>query len=152
MSEKVKKGFSMNLSDGQIGEFVPADKIEEEKEKLARPYELDTEDINDKKKLYLLLMVFMDKNDGENVRDFEFFKGTSQEVYDYIKDLMVYDDNSDLILLIDESRILVDSPKISISYKCSFYKFMKNMYELGKVKDDNYNIEDYHDESSEEED
>ena len=148
--KEINKGIAMNLTDKQILESVPKEKLAEEKELLARPYKLDTEDIRDKTKLYLLLMVFSNKDGGEDARDFEFFEGTRQQVYDYVKELMMYDE-SDYKLLIDKSLILVDSPKIRISHECTFYTFMKSMYELGKIKDDNYNIEDYHDESIEEE-
>lgn len=149
--KEISKGFAMNLTDEQIVSVVGEEGLAKEKELLARPYKLDTEDINDNTKLYLLLMVFMSRDNGEDARDFEFFEGTRQQVYDYIKELMMYDDDSHYKLSIDESLILVDSPKIRISHKCTFYTFMKSMYELGKIKDDNYNIEDYHDESIEEE-
>ena len=99
--KEINKGIAMNLTDEQILESVPKQKLAEEKELLSRPYKLDTEDIRDKTKLYLLLMVFSNKDGDEDARDFEFFEGTRQQVYDYIKELMMYDE-SDYIRNYDE--------------------------------------------------
>ena len=80
--------------------------------------------------------------DGEEIRDFEFFEGTSQDLYDYLKAEIEADSDTQLDVM--RSRILVDSPKISISHKCSVYMFMKDLRNRGVVMDDtSFDIEDY---------
>lgn len=60
--------------------------------------------------------------------------------------------NNEVGLDIMRSRILVDSPKIRISTKCSIYSFMKNMLTTGKVIDKTgFNIDDFYYEQEEDE-
>lgn len=95
-------------------------------------------------KLYLILKYYEETElDGEEIRDFEFFTGTSQDLYDYLKSEIEADTTTQLDIM--RSRILVDSPKISISHKCTVYMFMKDLRDRGTVVDDtNFDIEDYY--------
>lgn len=108
------------------------------------------------RKLYLLLKVYNDMDAGEGeaeqLRDFEFFTGTSQELYDKIREEILESDDSSVRQKIDvmQSMILVDSNKITIGVAmsknkpCSMYKIMKNLKDQGKVVDEtSFDIEDY---------
>lgn len=107
------------------------------------------------RKLYLLLKVYNDADAGEGaeqLRDFEFFTGTSQELYDKVREEILESDDSSVRQKIDvmQSMILVDSNKITIGVAmsknkpCSMYKIMKNLKDQGKVVDEtSFDIEDY---------
>ena len=108
------------------------------------------------RKLYLLLKVYNDMDAGEGeaeqLRDFEFFTGTSQELYDKVREEILESDDSSVRQKIDvmKSMILVDSNKITIGVAmsknkpCSMYKIMKNLKEQGRAVDDtSFDIEDY---------
>ena len=108
------------------------------------------------RKLYLLLKVYNDVDAGEGeaeqLRDFEFFTGTSQELYDKIREEILESDDSSVRQKIDvmQSMILVDSNKITIGVAmsktkpCSMYKIMKNLKDQGKIVDEtSFDIEDY---------
>ena len=112
----------------------------EEQPKLIKPF---TRVETPSTKLYLVLKYYDEKDlDGEEIRDFEFFEGTSQDLYDYLKAEIEADSDTQLDVM--RSRILVDSPKISISHKCSVYMFMKDLRNRGVVMDDtSFDIEDY---------
>lgn len=112
----------------------------EEQPKLIKPFtRVETQST----KLYLVLKYYDEKDlDGEEIRDFEFFEGTSQDLYDYLKAEIEADSDTQLDVM--RSRILVDSPKISISHKCSVYMFMKDLRNRGVVLDNtSFDIEDY---------
>lgn len=112
----------------------------EEQPKLIKPF---TRVETPSTKLYLVLKYYDEKDlDGEEIRDFEFFEGTSQDLYDYLKAEIEADSDTQLDVM--RSRILVDSPKISISHKCSVYMFMKDLRNRGVVLDNtSFDIEDY---------
>ena len=112
----------------------------EEQPKLIKPF---TRVETPSTKLYLVLKYYDEKDlDGEEIRDFEFFEGTSQDLYDYLKAEIEADSDTQLDVM--RSRILVDSPKISISHKCSAYMFMKDLRNRGVVLDNtSFDIEDY---------
>lgn len=100
-------------------------------------------------KLYLILKYYEDRenSDGEMVRDFEFFTGTSQTLYDHLKEEIIEQDEEGCRLALDvmKSRVLVDSPNIKISHKCTVFIFMKNIIERGKAVDDSsFDIMDYY--------
>lgn len=105
----------------------------------------------EQKKLYLILLVFYDDatKRGEEEIDynaFEFFTGTTQEVYNRIKECIdtTNEEGYHLYADIHKSQILVDSPKVKISDGVSIYHFMKNMKKMGKVVDDtDFDIEEY---------
>lgn len=108
------------------------------------------------KRLYLILKVYTDVDacdgEAEQIRDFEFFTGTSQELYDRIKEEIIESDDFSVRQKIDvmKSIIFADSPKITIGLAtkktkpCSMYKIMKNLREQGKIVDEtSFDIEDY---------
>lgn len=108
------------------------------------------------KKLYLLLKVYNDfdagEGESEQPRDWEFFSGTSQELYDKVKEEILESEDSSVRQKIDvmQSIILVNSTKVTIEIAvsknrpCSYYTIMKNLREQGKVIDDSsFDIEDY---------
>lgn len=111
----------------------------QEQPKKIRPFEtIDTP----KEKLYLILKIYEDQeNDSEELRDFEFFTGTSQNLYDHLKEEIELNSGIDVM----RSRVLVDSPNISISHKCSVFMFMRDTKDLGKIIDDSsFDINDYY--------
>lgn len=108
------------------------------------------------KKLYLLLKVYDDfdagEGESEQIRDWEFFSGTSQELYDKVKEEILESEDSSVRQKIDvmQSIILVNSTKVTIEIAvsknrpCSYYTIMKNLKEQGKITDESsFDIEDY---------
>lgn len=165
MSEKVKP-FIINLSD--------TDKTEKEVKNLSSTAEMVKEPpkpgvvYRDGKeliqpfttvdtpveKLYLILKYYENREnpDGEMERDFEFFTGTSQSLYDHLKEEIMEQDDQDCKLALDvmKSRVLVDSPNIKISHKCTVFIFMKDIIERGKAIDESsFDIMDYYYEEEE---
>lgn len=132
MSEgKMIKPFTINM-----------DKEESEKKeqkKLIKPITIENAP---KTKLYLLLKYYNSGAENEeDYRDFEFFNGTTQEMYDHLKLEIESSDDIDVM----RSRILVDSPNIRISHKCSIYIFMKDAKDTGRITDDtSFDIQDYY--------
>ena len=63
--------------------------LEESKGKVpevtVKPFVVQNENVIVKKK-YLVLKYYSADDDGEEVRDFDFFEGTTQELYEYLKD------------------------------------------------------------------
>ena len=109
------------------------------KEKMIKPFVIEEAP---KTKLYLVLKYYSANSDnGEDYKDYEFFTGTTQEMYDHLKVELENSDGFDAM----RSRILVDSPNITISHKCSVYLFMKDAKDIGKVVDESsFNINDYY--------
>lgn len=108
------------------------------------------------KKLYLILRVYNDMDAGEGeleqIKDFEFFTGTSQELYDKLKEEIIDSKDESVRQKLDimDSIVMVDSSKITLSVvmskkkPCSVYKIMRNLKEQGKIVDDtSFDIEDY---------
>lgn len=128
---------------------IPEEYKEQAREEigLTRPFEY--EDQTPKTKLYLILKYYNSGDDGaEDYKDFEFFTGTTQELYDHLKLEITTEDNLDIM----RSRVLVDSPKITIAHKFTIFAFMKNAYDNGKVKNNtSFDIMDYYYETDNEE-
>lgn len=108
------------------------------------------------KKLYLILRVYNDMDAGEGeleqIKDFEFFTGTSQELYDKLKEEIIDSKDESVRQKLDimDSIVMVDSSKITLSVvtskkkPCSVYKIMRNLKEQGKIVDNtSFDIEDY---------
>lgn len=104
--------------------------------------------------LYLILMEFCSSSDNEeNTRDWCFKRGR-QETYDFIRDMLLDENESDdgYTLDVDASLIYADNPhipqeanKLRLSNGISLYKFMKDCYVLQKVKDEGgFDIDDFH--------
>lgn len=110
-----------------------------QREQMEQPF--TTIDTPPRKKLYLILRYITDDEGGEDIRDFEFFKGTTQELYDKLRMELLEDKNFDAM----KSRVLVDAPNISISHKCSVFMFMKDTKDLKKIEDNTaFDIMDYY--------
>lgn len=104
--------------------------------------------------LYLVLIKANYKNEvdyeREDFRDWKFIKGR-QEVYDYIKSLLINENDQDVEYLIDieNSLIYAENPfvresKLKLSNGISLYTFMKDCYTMQKVYDtDKFDIDDY---------
>lgn len=113
--------------------------------------------------MYLLLLESCPKNgdNTENYKYWEFVKGR-QAVYDYIKDLLLEEDDEsvDCLLDIDKSLIYADNPhippesnKLKLSNGINLYRFMKDCFVLQKVKDEGgFDIEEFHTSVIEDED
>lgn len=104
----------------------------------------DTPSVN---KLYLLLLYITSSDDNvEEEHIFKFVRGR-QNAYDALKELLETEGNVDCM----KSRVLVDSPKIQISHKCSVFTFMRDMKERKLIEDDSrFDIYDYYYEEAEE--
>lgn len=132
VTKKTIKPFTVNINGGQ--------KTEENKPKeMIKPFTIEEAP---KVKLYLVLKYYSTNSDYvEDYRDYEYFRGTTQEMYDHLKVELETSDEFDAM----KSRVLVDSPNITISHKCSVYMFMKNARDIGKVKDESsFDITDYY--------
>lgn len=120
---------------------TPKELVERMHDQMERPF--TTIDTPPKKKLYLILKVINDQ-DGtlEEERDFDFFKGTTQELYDHLRmEILSYNGQLDVM----KSRVLVDAPNIRISHKCSIFMFMKDTKDLKKIIDDTaFDIMEYY--------
>lgn len=138
MSETTKKNmvkpFTVNIN--KSGEIISEKK---QIEKMIKPFVIEEAP---KTKLYLVLKYYSVNSDNrEDYRDYEFFTGTTQEMYDHLKMELENSDEFDAM----RSRILVDSPNITISHKCSVYLFMKDAKDIGKAVDESsFNINDYY--------
>lgn len=108
-----------------------------------------------KPKLYLILMYSYDTGDSgstELSRDFEFVRGTTQQVYDHIKELIESYSGADQELDLMKSLIYVDSPNISIGHRCTLYMFMSDTRATGRITDDSdFDIKEWYYLESEEE-
>lgn len=104
-----------------------------------KPFTIEPDDSGETK-LYLLLLYIDDGNNSEPIQEFIFITGR-QKAYDTLK---TYVENDIAYVDVMKSRVLVDSPNVSISHKLSVYMFMKNMRESGKIIDDtSFDIEEY---------
>lgn len=115
-----------------------------EEKTLISPFEIVPEGEQlDNEKLYLVLLyIEHDEDNVETEKVFRFIKGR-QDTYDYLRELLESGENVNIL----KSRVLVDSPKISISHKCSVFVFMRDMKEKHKVFDTStFSIYDYKDE------
>lgn len=106
-------------------------------EGLIRGVSYDTEP----EKTYLILIDGVENdNEGKPYRDWEIVTGR-QAAYDYIKSML---ENEYVIVNVEESKIIVDSPNVKITDGVSIYAFMKNMKDNDKVIDySSFDIEDY---------
>ena len=106
-----------------------------------KPFTVDENMV--KTKLYLIL-VYYDSlvENGEDEKDWEFFKGTTQELYDHVKMLMTDDKRFDAM----RSMIFVDSPSITIGSKnTSVFRIMLELKEKGRIKDESsFDIHEYY--------
>lgn len=110
--------------------------------------------------LYLLLLEYSSKDDNkENIRDWKFIYGR-QNAYDYIKDILMNEEEAEYILSVDESLIYADNPnvpdeknKLRISNGVNIYRFMRDCFVLQKVVDEGgFDINDFHVEDKQEDD
>lgn len=123
--------FAKNQLDKQESEVI--------KKPMVKPFRMDPA-VN-KEKLYLILLYINDGNDTEYLQEFQFIKGR-QQTYDTLKS---YLENEDIEVDAMKSRVLVDSPKVTISHKYSVFAFMRDMKERLAVKDDtSFDINDYY--------
>ena len=118
--------------------------LEESKGKVpettVKPFVVQNENVIVKKK-YLVLKYYSADDDGEEVKDFDFFEGTTQELYEYLKDEIINNDHFDVM----KSKVLVDSPRVSLSKMCSVYGLMENFIMNSRVIDEtSFNIRDYY--------
>lgn len=133
VTKKTIKPFTININNG-------GQKKEENKPKeMIKPFTIEEAP---KVKLYLVLKYYSANSEYvEDYRDYEYFRGTTQEMYDHLKVELETSDEFDAM----KSRVLVDSPNITISHKCSVYMFMKDARDIGKVKDESsFDIADYY--------
>lgn len=131
--KKLIKPFTINIGKEEN------DKKEQKERKLIKPFTIEAAP---PVKLYLVLKYYNSNGDNEeDYRDFEFFKGTTQEMYDHLKVEIENSDEFDIM----KSRLLVDSPNIQISHKLNIYTFMKDARDTNRIVDESsFNIDDYY--------
>ena len=106
-----------------------------------KPFTMDEN--KSKEKLYLILAYYDSLvENGEDEKDWEFFRGTTQGLYDHVKLMMTSDKRFDAM----RSKIFVDSPSITIgSANTSVFRIMLELREKGRVVDDtSFDIRDYY--------
>lgn len=135
-----------NMTVPFVTKDTPKEKVERMRSQMEQPF--TTVDTPPRKKLYLLLKFYDTGSNMEMDRDFEYFRGTTQELYDHIKEELLYEDMRKLDVM--KSRVLVDAPNIRISHKCSIFMFMKDTKDLKKITDDTgFDIMEYHSDNEE---
>lgn len=116
--------------------------MESTQQPMVKPF---TTKFTPKEKLYLILkvseVVTCADNQDPVINEFEYFIGTTQQLYDALKPEI---ENADCKLDVEQSLVLVDSPNIRISHICTVAMFMKDVRDTGKVIDDtSFDINDY---------
>lgn len=109
--------------------------------KLIKPFKMDPK--KSKRKLYLILKYYTNNTDGgEDEKDWEFFKGTTQELYDHVKAEILIDTRFNVM----RSKIFVDSPSITIGTKnTSVFGIMRGLQDSKKVvESSSFDISDYY--------
>lgn len=113
--------------------------------------EMQTKNGDNNKYLILIEGEYVD-NEGERYRTYEFKTGR-QNAYDYIKDVLMSEEESGIRVNAMTSKILVEpavitenTPRVSLSNMFNIYRFMKEMLESGKVVDEtDFDIDSYKD-------
>lgn len=144
MSEdEMEKPFTMDLDYAKSQAEKQSKPV---RKPMVKPFRMDP--AANKEKLYLILLYIYDSNsDTEYAQEFQFIKGR-QQTYDTLK---TYLEMEDLEVDAMKSRVLVDSPKVSISHKYSVFAFMRDMKERLAVEDNtSFDINDYYYEEDEE--
>lgn len=100
------------------------------------------------KKNYLILFEIVNE-DYENERTFEFFTGTRESLYWYLKDYMGTDNEAGVDIM--KSKLIVEGGTFKFKNAPSIYTFMKDTLVRGIVDDPHPDIEEYHYEDNEEE-
>ena len=108
----------------------------------------------DEYKYLILLSGEYKDSDGEVYKDWGIVKGR-QKAYDYIKDILLAQDDLDTDVIIDVSESFIiaqppviteSTPRITFENMLSVYQFMRRMLIDGLVVDEsNFVIEDYYD-------
>jgi hypothetical protein len=152
MEENTTKKLVKPFTVGVTVEHKEENNEPEPEKKLEKPFIIHTELLEQPTKLYLILKTYIRGDGFENSRDWEFFTGTTQDLYDYLVE-EILDDTPGISLDVMKSRVLVDSPNIKISHKCSIYTFMKDTLTTGKVvnTNGNFDIQDYYYQDEEDE-
>lgn len=109
--------------------------------------------IDNKSKYLILLEGEYISDEGELFKTYEVVIGR-QKAYDYIKQWLVGEDETDVRINVIKSRILVEpeiitesTPRITLSNMLNIYRFMKDMKEQEKIIDDDssFDIQDFYD-------
>lgn len=109
--------------------------------------------IDNKSKYLILLEGEYISNEGEPFKTYDIVVGR-QKAYDYIKQWLTGEDDTDVRINVIKSRILVEpeiitekTPRITLSNMLNIYRFMRDMKEQEKIIDDDssFDIQDYYD-------
>ena len=109
--------------------------------------------IDNKSKYLILLEGEYISNEEESFKTFDIIVGR-QKAYEYIKQWLVGEDDTNVRIDVIKSRILVEpevitekTPRITLSNMLNIYRFMKNMKEQEKIIDDDssFDIDDFYD-------
>ena len=109
--------------------------------------------IDNKSKYLILLEGEYISNEGEPFKTYDIIVGR-QKAYEYIKQWLIGEDETDVRINVTKSRILVEpeiiterTPRITLSNMLNIYRFMRDMKEQQKIIDDDssFDIQDYYD-------
>lgn len=165
--KKLVKPFTVSINRGDTSgekaqeseQTMPMDTLaivraEEEKRKnqnehvkLERPF--TTKDTPEEK-MYLILMQYSaDNSSAEYERDWAFFRGTTQDLYDHLKTLI---SDPDIEFDVMKSRLLVNGEKSRLTNNVSVYAFMLGCQEKNKITEETpFDISEYYYELSDDE-
>ena len=95
--------------------------------------------------LYLVLITYYEGDDSdEPKKEWEYCRGT-QTAFDYAVEKITENIESDEAVDLENSYILVASPKIHLDNPLPLYNFLKNCVDKKHVVSDGFNIDEYYD-------
>lgn len=144
-NKQLTKPFSMVTTDEDVRRVEGEEAVARRHANMIKPVVIDEK--ASKKKYYIILFEIAN-GECENERTFEYFEGTTAELYEYLVTYM--GKNNDVGVFVDKSKILVDSKKITIKNAITIYQFMKNAVSVGAIAEESQiDIEQFHEEDDE---
>ena len=95
--------------------------------------------------LYLVLISYYEDDEDEEPRKvWDYCRGT-QTAYDYIADIIKSTDECNKNVDLNNSYILVASPKVTIDNPLPLYNFLRDCIDKKKVVSNGFDIDEYYD-------
>ena len=135
---------SMIVPDDVIRHVEGEEAVKARHEALTKPVTFS--DSSAKRKKYLILFEIVN-SECENERTFEFYTGTREELYWYLKNYM--GDNNEIGVDVMKSIMIVNGSRFTFKNAPSIYRFMKDTLVRGIVDDPHPDIDEYYYEAEE---
>lgn len=137
------KPFGMVVPDEVIRHVEGEEAVKAKHAAMEKPVTINM-DLKEKKN-YLVLFEII-KDDSENERNFEFFTGTREDLYWYLKNYMGECNEAGIDVM--KSKLLVEGAKFKFKNAPSIYTFMKDTLTRGIADDPHSDIDEYYYEES----